>query len=102
MGPRTARLRIPTLPRRATAALAVCAAGFALVGATHLGTLAAADTVAVAVDATKPGAKIDHNIFGQFAEHLGTASTTASGSGPIRPSPTRAASAMTSSRRSRR
>jgi len=71
MGPRTVRLRIPTLPRRATAALVVCAAGFALVGATHLGTLAAADTVAVAVDATTPGVKIDHNLFGQFAEHLG-------------------------------
>jgi alpha-N-arabinofuranosidase len=31
-----------------------------------------ADTVAVAIDASKPGAKIDRNIFGQFAEHLGT------------------------------
>ncbi|WP_443971604.1 alpha-N-arabinofuranosidase [Sphingobium sp. CR28] len=28
--------------------------------------------VPIAVDATKPGAKIDRNIFGQFAEHLGT------------------------------
>jgi alpha-L-arabinofuranosidase len=32
----------------------------------------AADTVAVSVDASKPGAKIDRNLFGQFAEHLGT------------------------------
>ena len=32
----------------------------------------AADTVAVSIDASKPGAKIDRNIFGQFAEHLGT------------------------------
>src|SRR4029079_12389999 len=32
----------------------------------------AANTVAVSIDATKPGAKIDRNIFGQFAEHLGT------------------------------
>lgn len=33
---------------------------------------AAADTVAVSIDASKPGAKIDRNLFGQFAEHLGT------------------------------
>ena len=31
----------------------------------------AAEKVELAVDATKPGAKIDRNIFGQFAEHLG-------------------------------
>jgi alpha-N-arabinofuranosidase len=35
-------------------------------------TKAAADTVALSIDASKPGAKIDRNIFGQFAEHLGT------------------------------
>jgi alpha-L-arabinofuranosidase len=31
----------------------------------------AEDKVAIAVDASKTGAKIDRNIFGQFAEHLG-------------------------------
>jgi len=31
----------------------------------------AGDTVALSVDASKPGAKMDRNIFGQFAEHLG-------------------------------
>ncbi len=31
----------------------------------------AADKVELAVDASKTGAKIDRNIFGQFAEHLG-------------------------------
>jgi alpha-N-arabinofuranosidase len=31
----------------------------------------AAQRVALSVDASKPGAKIDRNIFGQFAEHLG-------------------------------
>ncbi len=31
----------------------------------------AADKVALSVDVSKPGAKIDRNIFGQFAEHLG-------------------------------
>ena len=30
------------------------------------------DTVALSIDASKPGVKIDRNIFGQFAEHLGT------------------------------
>src|SRR3954468_20206250 len=33
--------------------------------------LLAAQKVDISVDATKPGAKIDRNIFGQFAEHLG-------------------------------
>ena len=68
---RTVLVRIPLLSRRAAGALVACAAGFVLVSATHLGTLAAADTVSVSVDATKPGAKIDRNLFGQFAEHLG-------------------------------
>lgn len=36
------------------------------------GSLFAADTIQLTVDAAKPGAKIDRNIFGQFAEHLGT------------------------------
>ncbi len=31
----------------------------------------AAQNIALSVDASKPGAKIDRNIFGQFAEHLG-------------------------------
>jgi len=68
---RTVLVRIPLLSRRAAGALVACAAGFVLVSATHLATLAAADTVSVSVDATKPGAKIDRNLFGQFAEHLG-------------------------------
>ncbi|MFP1132392.1 alpha-N-arabinofuranosidase [Asticcacaulis sp. W401b] len=33
---------------------------------------AAQERVSVTVDATKPGAKIDRRIFGQFAEHLGS------------------------------
>ena len=31
----------------------------------------AADQIAMSIDASKAGAKIDRNIFGQFAEHLG-------------------------------
>jgi len=30
-----------------------------------------ADKVSISVDVSKPGAKIDRNLFGQFAEHLG-------------------------------
>ena len=30
-----------------------------------------ADKVELSIDASKPGAKIDRNLFGQFAEHLG-------------------------------
>jgi len=29
------------------------------------------DSIRLTIDATRPGAKIDRNIFGQFAEHLG-------------------------------
>jgi alpha-L-arabinofuranosidase len=36
------------------------------------GPATAADRVALSIDAGKPGAKIDRNLFGQFAEHLGT------------------------------
>ena len=33
--------------------------------------LAADDSIKLGVDAGKAGAKIDRNLFGQFAEHLG-------------------------------
>ena len=33
--------------------------------------LMAADKFALSVDTTKAGAKLDRNLFGQFAEHLG-------------------------------
>jgi alpha-L-arabinofuranosidase len=45
-------------------------AGLALTGASGPGT-AAGQAIELAVDASKAGAKIDRNIFGQFAEHLG-------------------------------
>ena len=46
--------------------------GLALIAAAANRTAAAADTVGVSLDVSKPGTKIDRNIFGQFAEHLGT------------------------------
>jgi alpha-N-arabinofuranosidase len=44
----------------------------ALALAAASGTGEAADEVALSIDASKPGATIDRNLFGQFAEHLGT------------------------------
>jgi alpha-N-arabinofuranosidase len=44
---------------------------FALVLGVLVAPAAAADKVVLSVDASKTGAKIDRNIFGQFAEHLG-------------------------------
>jgi alpha-N-arabinofuranosidase len=47
--------------------LVVVIAIFVAVGAPRL----AAQTVELSIDTSKPGAKIDRNLFGQFAEHLG-------------------------------
>ncbi len=44
---------------------------FALITATLTAPLVAAQKVDLTVDVSKAGAKIDRNIFGQFAEHLG-------------------------------
>jgi alpha-L-arabinofuranosidase len=67
---------LPFLRRsRALSAATVCTglmAGLAVTGATAQERPAAAPAVALAVDASKTGAKIDRNLFGQFAEHLGT------------------------------
>jgi alpha-N-arabinofuranosidase len=46
--------------------------GVVLVSAALVPAAAAADTVALSVDASKAGPKIDRQLFGQFAEHLGT------------------------------
>src|SRR5207247_1313482 len=42
-----------------------------MVGLAATAPLVFAQKVQLSVDASKPGAKIDRNIFGQFAEHLG-------------------------------
>src|SRR5208283_3900821 len=42
-----------------------------LIGIALTAPITAAQTVHLSLDATKTGAKIDRNIFGQFAEHLG-------------------------------
>jgi alpha-N-arabinofuranosidase len=53
-------------PRRLSTVLAAATAALLAVPASP------ADTVAFAVDPTRPGPKIDRQLFGQFAEHLGT------------------------------
>ena len=45
--------------------------GLALIGLGLIPSATAAERVEVSIDASKAGAKIDRNIFGQFAEHLG-------------------------------
>jgi len=45
--------------------------GFGLTALAFTGPGMAAEKVHLSVDASKPGAKIDRNIFGQFVEHLG-------------------------------
>jgi alpha-N-arabinofuranosidase len=44
----------------------------ALLAAVPVGAASAADRVALSIDPSKAGARIDRNLFGQFAEHLGT------------------------------
>ena len=52
---------------RLTAALGLAALGFASFSASA----AESTAVSVTIQADKPGAKSDRNIYGQFAEHLG-------------------------------
>jgi alpha-N-arabinofuranosidase len=54
------------------ALIGVSAIGLLLAGATGAGTAVAQDRIELVVDASKTGARINRNIFGQFAEHLGT------------------------------
>ena len=45
--------------------------GMAVLSLTLVATVASAQAVRLSVDVSKAGAKIDRNLFGQFAEHLG-------------------------------
>jgi alpha-N-arabinofuranosidase len=62
-----------TLARRFELVGVVCtlAFGLYLVGGPFSPSAVFAETVALSVDASSPGAVIDRNLFGQFAEHLG-------------------------------
>ena len=68
---RVRRAGAPRLPHRGFAISACLLACVSLTYARQLQAPAAGDRVELAVDASKSGAKIDRNIFGQFAEHLG-------------------------------
>jgi alpha-N-arabinofuranosidase len=52
-------------------AIGLLGASLVLTGATQSAIAPAAEQIELAVDASRAGAKIDRNIFGQFAEHLG-------------------------------
>jgi alpha-L-arabinofuranosidase len=60
-----------TVSSHAPSTIRLLAIGLVLAGAAPPGTAMATDRVELTVDASRTGAKIDRNIFGQFAEHLG-------------------------------
>ncbi len=67
--PEPSVMPVPQLHRRAiVATLAVVMLGFEFGAAARQNPQG---PIALTVDATRPGAKIDRNLFGQFAEHLG-------------------------------
>jgi alpha-L-arabinofuranosidase len=69
-GPRFA-LALRVLARRASLAVGPLLVSFALIGVVQTAPAIAQERVQLSVDGSKTGAKIDRNIFGQFAEHLG-------------------------------
>ena len=60
----------PSIVRKSVRSCHLLAA-FALVSLALTASAIAADKFELSIDASKTGAKIDRNIFGQFAEHLG-------------------------------
>src|SRR5437773_5333390 len=67
MSLRLACKRSPSIVRKSVRRCAT----FALVSLALTSSAIATDKIELTIDATKTGAKIDRNIFGQFAEHLG-------------------------------
>ena len=64
---------LPFMPLRKRTALLIAPllVSFGLIGVALTAPALAADKLELSVDVSKAGAKIDRNIFGQFAEHLG-------------------------------
>ncbi len=60
-----------TSNQSASAVLRLLVIGAALMSLTVTMPVMAAESVRLSIDASKTGARIDRNIFGQFAEHLG-------------------------------
>ena len=71
--PLSPRARRPRFARHPVVpVLAALVVGLTLVGAAPQDRATTTTSIAVTVDASKTGARIDRNLFGQFAEHLGT------------------------------
>ena len=62
---------VSRLWRRASHSMWPSRVTLALITVALIASVSAAQKIVLSVDASKPGAKIDRNIFGQFAEHLG-------------------------------
>jgi alpha-N-arabinofuranosidase len=69
---RNALTRKRSATRARFARTAIALATLALLGVGHASVAIAQESIGMTVDASRPGAKIDRNIFGQFAEHLGS------------------------------
>ena len=77
-------------------ALLTCVLGVSLcMSAAH------SQTIALSIDADKPGAKIDRHLFGQFAEHLGSCIYGGIWVGPDSPIPEMPAATLLPSRAAR-
>jgi alpha-L-arabinofuranosidase len=59
-------------PIHLAALTSILVLGAMLIAASRPGSMLAAEGVALTVDVSKAGPKIDRNLFGQFAEHLGS------------------------------
>ncbi len=64
-------LPVMALAQRVSLVMRSLLVGLALTSVVSTASARAAEKVELSVDASKTGAKIDRNIFGQFAEHLG-------------------------------
>src|SRR3954464_7133337 len=64
-------LRPDNAPRRGQGESVNIFRSLLLAASVLAGAALADDSIKVGIDSAKPGAKIDRNIFGQFAEHLG-------------------------------
>jgi len=68
---RVSFVKCTSLPKRASLVMRPLLVSFALIGMSLIAPATTAQRVELPVDVSKTGAKIDRNIFGQFAEHLG-------------------------------
>jgi alpha-N-arabinofuranosidase len=72
---------------RCSSAIGLLVVGLVLIDASRAAIALADDPIELTVDASRAGAKIDRNIFGQFAEHLGNGVYEGIWVGPTSPIP---------------